>query len=299
MAPAALEEKSEHLQPKPLQDKVALVTGGARGIGRAIALELASRGATVAIHYRSSAAEAEALSAVIQGMGVDSFTVQGDVSSKDDSKRVLAATLDKFGQVDILVNNAGIHRDRTLGKMTDADWADVLNTNLNGTFFCTRAALPSMIATEIRAHRQHCLVCRAVRGHGNGELRRQQGCHRCLYQDRRSRDGAVQHYGQCDLARLYCDRDRGRYARPCSERDCGPDPTEAAGGSAGDWQGRGFPGHRRRLYYRPSVECERWNLHVRDSGGGWPCDVPVASDPVYAQNLQGAQDASRSESALV
>jgi acetoacetyl-CoA reductase len=145
MAPAALEERSEHLQPKPLQDKVALVTGGARGIGRAIALELASRGATVVIHYRSSSAEAEALSTVIQGLGVESFLVQGDVSSKDDSKRVLAAALDKFGQVDILVNNAGIHRDRTLGKMTDADWADVLNTNLNGTFFCTRAALPSMI----------------------------------------------------------------------------------------------------------------------------------------------------------
>jgi NAD(P)-dependent dehydrogenase (short-subunit alcohol dehydrogenase family) len=97
------------------------------------------------IHYRSSAAEAEELSTVIQGLGVGSFLIQGDISSKDDSKRVLNAALEKFGQVDILVNNAGIHRDRTLGKMTDADWADVLNTNLNGTFFCTRAALPSMI----------------------------------------------------------------------------------------------------------------------------------------------------------
>jgi NAD(P)-dependent dehydrogenase (short-subunit alcohol dehydrogenase family) len=145
MAPAALEAESERLQSKPLQDKVALVTGGARGIGRAIVLDFASRGATVAIHYRSSSAEAQALAAEIQGLGVESFLIQGDVSSKEDSKRVMAAVLDKFEQVDILVNNAGIHRDRTLGKMTDADWAYVLNTNLNGTFFCTRAALPSMI----------------------------------------------------------------------------------------------------------------------------------------------------------
>jgi acetoacetyl-CoA reductase len=145
MAPVAMEEESERLQPKPLQDKVALVTGGARGIGKAIALELARRGANVAIHYLSSTAESEALSTEIQGIGVQSFRIQGDISSKDDSKRVMAAVLEKFGQVDILVNNAGIRRDRTLGKMTDSDWADVLNTNLNGTFFCTRAALPSMI----------------------------------------------------------------------------------------------------------------------------------------------------------
>jgi NAD(P)-dependent dehydrogenase (short-subunit alcohol dehydrogenase family) len=145
MAPETLEAVSERLQPKPLQDKVALVTGAARGIGRAIALEFASRGATIAIHYRSSFAEAEALSGEIQSLGVESLLVQGDVSSKDDSRHVLEAVLDRFKQVDILVNNAGINRNRSLSKMTDKDWADVLHTNLNGTFFCTRAALPSMI----------------------------------------------------------------------------------------------------------------------------------------------------------
>jgi acetoacetyl-CoA reductase len=145
MATVSLAKELGLIQPKPLQDKVALVTGSARGIGRAIAIELASRGAAVAINYRSSASEAEKLSAEIQEMGVESFLIQGDVSSKDDSKNVMEAVLDNFKQIDILVNNAGITRDRSLRKMTDEEWTDVINTNLNGTFFCTRAALPWMI----------------------------------------------------------------------------------------------------------------------------------------------------------
>jgi acetoacetyl-CoA reductase/3-oxoacyl-[acyl-carrier protein] reductase len=145
MATAAPARELELLLPKPLQGRVALVTGGARGIGRAIALELASRGAAVAVNYRSSSAAAEKLSAEIQDIGVESMLIQGDVSSKEDSKRVMEAVMDQFKQVDILVNNAGITRDRTLRKMTDEEWTDVLNTNLNGTYFCTRAAVPSMI----------------------------------------------------------------------------------------------------------------------------------------------------------
>lgn len=145
MATAAMAKEAELLQPKPLQDRVALVTGAARGIGRAIAIELASRGATVAIHYRTSSAEAARLSAEIQEMGVESILIQGDVSSKTESKHVMEAVMDSFKQIDILVNNAGITRDRTLRKMTEEEWREVLNTNLNGTFYCTRAAIPSMI----------------------------------------------------------------------------------------------------------------------------------------------------------
>jgi acetoacetyl-CoA reductase len=145
MPPVEAEVESRPLQPKPLQDKVALVTGAARGIGRAIAVELASRGASIAIHYRSSGAEAEALAVDLESLGVASFVVQGDVSSKEESKRVMETVMQHFHHVDILINNAGIKRDRTLSKMTDADWSAVLNTNLNGTFFCTRAVLPSMM----------------------------------------------------------------------------------------------------------------------------------------------------------
>jgi acetoacetyl-CoA reductase/3-oxoacyl-[acyl-carrier protein] reductase len=135
-------------QPKPLQGKVALVTGSARGIGRAIAVELAERGATVAVNYRTSAAEAEKLSADIQEMGSECLLIKGDVACKKESKLVIEAVLDSFKQIDILVNNAGITRDRTMRKMTDEEWTDVLSTNLNGTFFCTRAALPSMIQNK-------------------------------------------------------------------------------------------------------------------------------------------------------
>ncbi|PSH04567.1 MAG: 3-oxoacyl-ACP reductase [Acidobacteria bacterium] len=142
---ALIPEERPLQQPKPLQGKVALVTGAARGIGRAIAIELASLGAAVALNYRASSAEAEQLSSEIQEMGAKSILIQGDISSKEESKRVLEAVMDSFKQIDILVNNAGINRDRTLRKMTEKDWRDVVNTNLNGTFLCTRAALPAMI----------------------------------------------------------------------------------------------------------------------------------------------------------
>jgi len=147
MATAAPAKKLD-LLAKPLLGRVALVTGSARGIGRAIAIELASRGATVAINYRSSQAAAEELFSEIEEMGVEGILIKGDVACKDESKRVMATVLDRFKQIDILVNNAGITRDRTLRKMTDEEWTEVLNTNLNGTFFCTRAAVPSMIENK-------------------------------------------------------------------------------------------------------------------------------------------------------
>ena len=145
MATLTLSEDLGLFLSKPLQDKVALVTGSARGLGRAIAIELASRGASVAINSHSNTAEAEKLSAEVQEMGVDSVLISGDVSSKEDCKHVMEAVMDRFKQIDILINNADITRDRTVRKMTQAEWKDVLNTNLNGTFFCTRAALPAMI----------------------------------------------------------------------------------------------------------------------------------------------------------
>jgi 3-oxoacyl-(acyl-carrier-protein) reductase len=131
-------------RPK-LKGKVALVTGASRGIGRAIALELAHRGAAVAINYRSDAGRAEEVANTIRDMGSDCIVVQGDVSKKDEARRVVQAVLDRWLRLDILVNNAGITRDRTMRKMTDEDWEEVITVNLNGTFYTTSAALPAMM----------------------------------------------------------------------------------------------------------------------------------------------------------
>jgi acetoacetyl-CoA reductase/3-oxoacyl-[acyl-carrier protein] reductase len=130
---------------KSLTGKVALVTGAGRGIGRAIALELARRGANIALNFRSDTTNAEATATDIRQLGVECTLVQGDVSKKGEAHRIVKEVLDKWQRLDILVNNAGITRDRSMRKMTDDDWAEVINVNLNGTFYCTSAALPAMI----------------------------------------------------------------------------------------------------------------------------------------------------------
>jgi acetoacetyl-CoA reductase len=128
-----------------LQGKVALVTGASRGIGRAIALELARRGANVAIDFRVDTTHAQSVAEEIRALGVECLLVQGDISKKEDARRIVKEVLEKWQRLDVLVNNAGISRDHSLRKMTDEDWADVINVNLNGTFYCTSAALPAMI----------------------------------------------------------------------------------------------------------------------------------------------------------
>jgi NAD(P)-dependent dehydrogenase (short-subunit alcohol dehydrogenase family) len=128
-----------------LKNRVALVTGAARGIGRAIALEMAHREAAVAINYRASKTQAEELAGEITELGCECLVVPGDVAVKEEARRIVKCVLDKWGRVDVLVNNAGITRDKSLRKMADDEWADVINVNLNGTYYCTSAVLPAMI----------------------------------------------------------------------------------------------------------------------------------------------------------
>jgi acetoacetyl-CoA reductase/3-oxoacyl-[acyl-carrier protein] reductase len=130
---------------KPLAGKVALITGASRGIGRAVAMELANRGATVAINCRSGLLAAEGVRDEIEHIGGKSEVFQGDISENREARRVVREVLDVYRRLDILVNNAGITRDRSIRKLTDEDWTEVISTNLNGTFYCTSAALPAMM----------------------------------------------------------------------------------------------------------------------------------------------------------
>jgi len=128
-----------------LSGRVALVTGAARGIGRAVALELAHRGAAVALHYRTSQEHAERLAEEIRTIGPDCMLVPGDVAVKEGARLVVQTVLDAWKRLDILVNNAGITRDKSLRKTADDEWADVIHVNLNSTYCCTSAALPAMM----------------------------------------------------------------------------------------------------------------------------------------------------------
>jgi acetoacetyl-CoA reductase len=130
---------------KSLAGKVALVTGASRGIGRAIALELANRGATVAVNCRSNTMRAGEVRDEIVHFGGTSEVFQGDVADRFGARTLIREVHDTYERIDILVNNAGITRDKSIHKMSDDDWIEVIDTNLNSTFYCTSAALPFMI----------------------------------------------------------------------------------------------------------------------------------------------------------
>jgi 3-oxoacyl-[acyl-carrier protein] reductase len=128
-----------------LEGRSALVTGGSRGIGRAICLELARQGARVAVNFVSSEALAAAVAGEITAAGGEAFAVRGDVSIPSDAAAIVKAATDRFGSLDILVNNAGITRDMLLLRMSEDDWDAVQNTNLRGAFLVTKAAVRPML----------------------------------------------------------------------------------------------------------------------------------------------------------
>jgi 3-oxoacyl-[acyl-carrier protein] reductase len=128
-----------------VEGRVALVTGGGRGIGRAIAVRLAREGARVAISYRSNDAAAEETVELVRKAGVECETFKGDVASLEDVEALMKGVGEAFGAVEILVNNAGTTRDNILLRMKDAEFDEVLATNLKGTYLCTRAALRGMV----------------------------------------------------------------------------------------------------------------------------------------------------------
>jgi 3-oxoacyl-[acyl-carrier protein] reductase len=127
-----------------LQGRVALVTGASRGIGRAIAIQLAQCGAAVIVNYVHRADEAQAVSAAIRSFGRASLCLQADVSQTPDVDRLISTSRRELGPIDILVNNAGIARPQPMDEVTETDWDELMSVNVKSCFLTTRAVVPDM-----------------------------------------------------------------------------------------------------------------------------------------------------------
>lgn len=128
-----------------LKGKCAIVTGASRGIGKAIALKLASLGANVVINYRSNEKEALEVENEIQKLGVETLCVKGDISKSEEVENLISSAKEKFGTIDIMVNNAGITKDGLILRMKDEDFDSVIDVNLKGVFNCLKAITPVMV----------------------------------------------------------------------------------------------------------------------------------------------------------
>lgn len=137
-------EASQTSSPR-LSERVAIITGASRGIGRAVALALAAEGAKVVVNYASSSTAADEVVKAITEAGGNAIAFQADVSKLEQVDALVNQTLEKFGRVDVLVNNAGITRDTLLLRMKPEDWQAVIDLNLTGVFFCTRAVSKLML----------------------------------------------------------------------------------------------------------------------------------------------------------
>jgi 3-oxoacyl-[acyl-carrier protein] reductase len=135
-------------EAKPFAGRAAVVTGATRGIGRAIALELAHRGADVAFNYARSAEAAEALKPEIESLGVRALAARCDVANTEAAAEMVKQVKESFGRIDFLVNNAGVTRDNLILRMKEDDWDSVIDTNLKGAWNFSRAALRHMLKNE-------------------------------------------------------------------------------------------------------------------------------------------------------
>jgi 3-oxoacyl-[acyl-carrier protein] reductase len=128
-----------------LKGKCAIITGASRGLGKAIALKLASLGANIVLNYRSSEKEAQEVENEIKEMGVEILSVKGDISKVQDVENLITVAKEKFGNIDIMVNNAGITKDNLILRMKEEDFDTVIDVNLKGVFNCLKAITPVMI----------------------------------------------------------------------------------------------------------------------------------------------------------
>lgn len=185
-----------------LENKVALVTGAGRGIGRQIALTLAKEGATVVVNYNGSRERAEGVVAEIENAGGKAEAYGCDVSDFEACQEMINNVINKYGHLDILVNNAGITRDGLIMKMKEEDFDAVLNTNLKGTFHTIRHSARQMLKQKAENH-QYFFCFRCYGKCRTGKLCRQQSRSNRPYQDYGKRTGKQRNYRKCCGAGLY------------------------------------------------------------------------------------------------
>lgn len=190
-----------------LEGKIALVTGAAKGIGRAIALALAADGATVIVNYNGSAQKAEAVVDEIKALGKDSEAYQCNVANTADVDAMIKDVIKRYGSLDILVNNAGITRDNLIMKMSEEDFDAVIDANLKGCFNTIKAVSPSDAQAACRADHQYYLRIRYSWKCRPGKLCSIQGGHHRSYQDHGKRAGKPRYHGQWHCAGLRGYRD--------------------------------------------------------------------------------------------
>ncbi|MEW5920309.1 MAG: 3-oxoacyl-ACP reductase family protein [Bacillota bacterium] len=131
-----------------LKNRVAIITGSSRGIGKAIALEMAKEGAKVAINYLSNEEKAQSVVKKIEKEGGKAIAVKADVSKRDEVRKMIAFTVEKFGTMDVLVNNAGILQQKPFETITDAEWDKMFEINMKGPFICCQESIPFMLKNK-------------------------------------------------------------------------------------------------------------------------------------------------------
>jgi 3-oxoacyl-[acyl-carrier protein] reductase len=131
-----------------LQNKIGIITGASKGIGRSIALEMAKEGADIVVNYNTDQKGAEDTVEQIKSYGRKTIMIQADISNLEAVKKMVRVTKEEFGRIDILVNNAGVMREAFFFRMQDRDWFDCVNTNVYGSYFCTHACLLQMIRQQ-------------------------------------------------------------------------------------------------------------------------------------------------------
>ena len=132
------------MESKPLEGRVALVTGASKRIGRSIALRLAADGANLAVHYHSSAVEAESVVRDVGALGASALAIQADVSKRSEARQLIAAVESRFGRLDILVNNVGVFFSAKFEDLTEEQWDEIMGANLKSQVFCSQAAAAIM-----------------------------------------------------------------------------------------------------------------------------------------------------------